>query len=161
MMKRAGPDFCWLGLGILVVLLVLAVSGPVMRERDQAALIEGAIDIARRGDQGDGRWYNYDKQFLSYWVLAAAIDLAGYDAPGSDPAAVVKLGNRTAAIFFCVSLLMALGFSPRRGMAFLPVAMTAFLTPALILSLPLLSSNVLSGGALLLLAAAMRRRRAG
>ena len=81
-MKRAGPDFCWLGLGILVVLLVLAVSGPVMRERDQAALLEGSIEIARTQDIKDAGYYNYDKQFLSYWTLAAVFRMAGLEAPG-------------------------------------------------------------------------------
>lgn len=160
-MKRAAPDFCWLGLGILVVLLVLAVSGPVMRERDQAALLEGAVEMARSGDYRDQGWYNFDKQYLTYWTLAGVFDAMGLGEPGADPDRVVLVGNRAAAMAFCGCLLLAMACAPRRGMATLPVLMAALLAPALLFSAPLLASNIFSAGCLLLLAVALRRRHAG
>ena len=160
-MKRAGPDFCWLGLGILVALLVLAASGAVMREGDQAFLLEGSVEIARSWNLVDRPWYNYDKQFLSYWFLAAVFDITAHDASWVAPSKVVELGNLSAALFFSVCLLTAFVASPRRNMSFMPVLLAVVLTPALVFSLPLLASNIFSAGTLLLLAAALRRRRAG
>lgn len=156
---RKSANFCWLGLVILIALLVLAVTGPVMREGDQAALLEGAVELARSGDFVDRGLYNYDKQYLSFWVLAGVFQVTGLDAPGADPASVVRAGNWAAALFFNVCFLIAFAQGSRRSLAALPVALAVFLTPAFIFSVPLLASNIFSAGGLLLLAAALSRRR--
>ena len=55
---------------VWICLEVWAV-GPTMRESDQASLLEGAVQLLV-GDKDfkDNDSYNYDKQYLSYWVVA-------------------------------------------------------------------------------------------
>lgn len=160
-MRRLGPNICWLGLCVLLVLLVLSASGPVMRESDQASLLDGAVRIARSGEVADQEFYNYDKQFGSYWALAILFRVTDLDVLEVDPAAVVSAGNRFASILFSIGLLAAFAMSWRRDFSFIPLLLATVLTPVVVFTVPLLSSNVLSAAMLCALAAALRVRKRG
>lgn len=142
----------------LVSLLVLTAVGPVMRESDQASLIDGALQIAR----GEGVWqegyYNYSRQFGSYWLLAGVYQLTGLDRVGASSNAIVFAGNLVTALVFLVGLgLAGWHLGPRKWSEALP--WIAVLTcPVVLLSVPLLSSNILSAGLILILAVLMARR---
>ncbi|HAT20468.1 MAG TPA: hypothetical protein DCS85_09965, partial [Verrucomicrobiales bacterium] len=61
---------------VVWICLEIWAVGPVMRESDQASLLEGAVQLAV-GDKAfsDNDSYNYDKQYFSYWVTAAWLKL--------------------------------------------------------------------------------------
>ena len=160
--KNVNTRFAWWNFPLAFLVLawslgMLWVCGPVMRETDQAALLDGAVRIARGATEGP--FHNYSGQFGSFWALAWSqkcfeiVSLREY----------VAWGNLVACSWFCFSLLLfSLGLvsicrqtsAGRRGLEsrFLLLLVT-LTTPCVVLSVPLLSSNVLSGGMILALLA--------
>jgi len=146
------------GAAVVWVALVLWATGPVMRENDQASLLEGAVELAR----DPGKWrhnasYSYDKHFFSYWLVAAWLKLTGRtDAGGSIEEAVWR-GNLLAALLFSVALL-AVVVSEREWSWARGLVLTGVLfSPVMAFSGMFLSPNVLSGAFLLLLVVVLRR----
>jgi hypothetical protein len=116
-------------------LFILPMLGPVMHESDQAALIEGALRIAQKGEIVGVAHYNYDKQYGTYWILAGTYRLLGIrDASGI---------LWTANILSLLAVNAALWVIGRQAVE--PAARLALLaglfSPALIVHAPYIAGN--------------------
>lgn len=105
MMRPGTVRFGAVIITVVWVCLEVWAVGPVMRESDQASLLEGAVDLVR----GTEKWsenpsYNYDKQFLSYWVVAAWLKIRGVLDGDGTVMASVREGNLLAATLFVLAL---------------------------------------------------------
>jgi hypothetical protein len=113
--------------------------GPIVHESDQASLLEGAVAISRTGKVADQGFYNYDKQYGSYWIVVAALKLAGAKLPSPD---VVLLGNALSVAFFNVGLVL-LVVSIASSTALVLLACLLF-SPSFFAHSPFLAGNYLS-----------------
>jgi hypothetical protein len=142
--RSAAAKALALGGVVLSLAALLPVVGPVMHETDQASLLYGAERLARGGaSPWAADFYNYDKQYLTYWLLALLRRLL----PGVDP---VTLGNVFSFSVFWGGALTAflIGHIRRFGQA---AALGAcVLAPAIWMHSPFLGTNSLSFGFLLL-----------
>ena len=135
---------------------LLWVVGPVMRESDQASLLDGALRIARDGQLSGLTFYNYDRTYVSYWMLASVFKIFGLERGDAD--AVVLAGNMLACAVFLIGFAVAwLRSGPSEWCGWV-VVLTGLLCPTLLFSMPLLSSNMISAGWLFLLIVMMSRR---
>lgn len=133
--------------------------GAVMRESDQASLLAGAVQLSRDGDVFGKSYYNYSRQFGSYWMIGAVLDLLSLDEVGADPTAVVLSGNLVASISFLAGIFVLLKVrGPRHWWEWVPVSASLF-SPVILFSSPLLSSNLISAGFLCLLVSVMAGKR--
>ena len=127
--------------------VVLWVCGGVMRESDQASLLDGARILAQ-GATGETNFHNYSGQFGSYWGLAWIQQFFTFDSLKD----YVEWGNRVACWSFVGLVLAGMvvwGGRLRAGLVhFIFISLT---TPCVLLSVPFLSSNVLAGAAILAL----------
>lgn len=136
--------------------VLLWVVGPVMRESDQASVMDGALHIARDGKLAGVAFYNYDRTFVSYWMLAGVFKGLGLEWAHADT--LVFAGNMLACALFLAGFAVAwvrCGPSDWCGWV---VVLCCLLCPTLLFSIPLLSSNMLSAGWLFLLVAMMQGR---
>lgn len=130
----------WIALIIVWnVAFVLPLFGPLIHESDQASLLEGAVIVSQTGTLVDRTFYNYDKQFGTYWVIAGFLNLLGAKP---DPNNVVMLGNAVSVIFFNAGLLV-LVFAATSSTTFLLLACLLF-SPSFIVHAPFLAGNYLS-----------------
>ena len=124
--------------------------GPVMRESDQASLLEGAVQLAVGDEALAGNdSYNYDKQYFSYWITAAWLKLRNPDADSSME--IVRQGNLLAITLFALSLLALVGSQRRWSGVQVVVLYGALFTPVLSFSGMFLSPNMISASFLLIL----------
>ncbi len=130
----------WLGLIVLWnAALVAPLFGPMMHESDQASLLEGAVSIAQTGQLGNHTFYNYDKQFGSYWILATVLRFLGATP---DPNAVVLAGNAVSVVFFNAGLvLLSLSVTSPGTVLLLGCLLFA---PSFLVHAPFLAGNYLS-----------------
>lgn len=156
---RKGPVICWLAPAVVSLAAVLA-TGSLMRETDQASLVEGAWRIRQGTGISETGFYNYDKQYLSYILPAFFLhDFEGpLDETGID-CLVARLNQVAAGIFltglwvFVAGAAMGKRKAPPDG-----TFLIAFLTtPAVLLSVPVSSPAIMSAGFLLVLASLMKR----
>jgi len=137
---------CELALLIIVALLWIPALGPVMRESDQAALVRGAVGLAA-GETSyfDAALYNYDKQYVTYWVGALAVKIFGVG--GHDE---VLSTTNIAAFAILISSLLAYVFGSYHNGTIKAVSLAVYFgSPAIFLSAPLCSSNVVAAGFLI------------
>ncbi len=124
--------------------------GPVMRESDQASLLEGAVQLAVGDEALAGNdSYNYDKQYFSYWITAAWLKLRNPEVDSSME--VVRQGNLLAITLFALSLLALVGSQRRWSGVQVVVLYGALFTPVLSFSGMFLSPNMISASFLLIL----------
>ncbi|QQL45630.1 hypothetical protein [Sulfuriroseicoccus oceanibius] len=128
-----------------------------MRESDQASLVDGGLQIARDGDWLGESYYNYSRQYVSYWVVALGL-LPQLDA-GID--ALVESGNRSAAAVLAFGLAVMASRRRRWSPVELIVLGLALFCPVWWFSAPLLASNGIAAGFVLLLAVVLATRRSG
>jgi hypothetical protein len=137
---RVTHGVAWIALMALWnVAFIAPLCGPVMHESDQASLLEGAVVISQNADVVGQGFYNYDKQFGSYWIVAAALKLLGATA---DPNDVVMVGNAVSVVFFNAGLIL-LAFSMSSPATPLLLGCVLF-SPSLIIHTPFLAGNYLS-----------------
>ena len=139
---------------VWICLEVWAV-GPTMRESDQASLLEGAVQLLV-GDKDfkDNDSYNYDKQYLSYWVVAGWLKVRNPVEASS--LSIVREGNLLAVTLFSLALLAAVGSQRRWSGVQVAVLYGALFTPVLAFSGMFLSPNIISASFLLVLAVLLR-----
>jgi hypothetical protein len=139
------------GAALALYAAVLAMTGPALREVDQATYLDGALHLAS-GDAPftDPGFFDYDKQYGSYWLLAAALRCCRGHSP-------ILIGNLLQVLAFGLALL---GISWRlcRGRAPLLPLLPVWLSPAVAFSFPFFGTSAFSA-AFLLLAWALRQRR--
>jgi hypothetical protein len=118
---------------------IAPLCGPVMHESDQASLLEGAVVISQNGDLVGQGFYNYDKQFGSYWLVASALKLLGGQPNPND---VVMLGNAVSVVLFNAGLvLLVFSLASWASVLFLGCLLFA---PTFIIHPPFLAGNYLS-----------------
>ncbi len=140
----------------LFCLLMLTMVGPVMRESDQASLLDGAVQLSRDKDFVGRVFYNYDRQYGSYWVLSACFALMKLDEVESNPENIVYIGNLVSCVVFMGGLLSLALFAWRSTGWELLLTVVALSSPVFLFSIPVLSSNIVSGGCLCFLASLIR-----
>lgn len=126
--------------------LLILMMGPFMHDADQASLLEGGVDIAT-GHLREARGaYNFDKQFVSYFLLASTMKMLS--TPLS-PDAIVMLGNLASFTLFWGALYWALARLHRH----LPLALVlpVILAPAVLEHSPFLGTAFVSAAFLVLL----------
>ena len=136
---------------LLGSMLLLWVTGDLMRESDQASLLYGALQLKNTPDTPP-TFHNFSGQFGSYWLLALAQKSLTFDSLAS----YVTWGNVFALTLFLIGLGIYLGsyatqFAKRHFGGRHLLILASLTTPAVLLSLPLLSSNILGGAAILAL----------
>lgn len=137
------------------ICLEIWAVGPVMRESDQASLLEGAVQLAVGDKALSGNdSYNYDKQYFSYWVTAAWLKLRSLSADGS--MAIVREGNLLAVTLFALALLSVVGSQRKWSGVQVAVLYGALFTPVLSFSGMFLSPNMISASFLLVLVVMLR-----
>jgi hypothetical protein len=157
MMRPGTVRFGAVIITVVWVCLEVWAVGPVMRESDQASLLEGAVDLVR----GTERWsenpsYNYDKQFLSYWVVAAWLKIRGVLDGDGTVMASVREGNLLAATLFVLALLAAVGSQRKWSGVQVAVLYCVLFSPVLAFSGVFLSPNMISAAFLLTLVVMLR-----
>jgi hypothetical protein len=121
------------------VTFIAPLFGPVMHESDQASLLEGAFVISQNGNLVGQGFYNYDKQFGSYWIVASALKLLGGQPNPND---VVMLGNVVSVgLFNAGSVLLVFSLASWASVLFLGCLLFA---PTFIVHAPFLAGNYLS-----------------
>ncbi|HEU4678028.1 MAG TPA: hypothetical protein VFS35_00815 [Terrimicrobiaceae bacterium] len=111
----------------------------MMHESDQASLLEGAFSIAQTGQLRNHTFYNYDKQFGSYWIVATVLRFLGATP---DPNAVVLGGNAVSVVFFNAGLVL-LSLSVTSPVILVLVGILLF-APSFLIHPPFLAGNYLS-----------------
>jgi len=150
--KRTGPQALALGWVVVSLAALVPVVGPIMHESDQASLLFGAERLARGLDSmWAANFYNYDKQYLTYWLLAVARRLF----PGVDP---VSMGNWLSFSIFWGGVLAIVLRRPVRRYPQATALGACLLAPALWLHSPFLGTNSVSFGFLLFAWAAWASR---
>ncbi len=137
------------------VAFVAPLFGPMMHESDQASLLEGSVSIAQTGRLFDQAFYNYDKQFGSYWLVAAALKFL---SATPDPNDVVMVGNAVSVVLFNAGLVL-LAFSISSPSTPLLLGCLLF-SPSFIVHAPFLAGNYLSAFFLFVQFIALRKRDA-
>jgi hypothetical protein len=138
--RTAARGALWIALIVLWnVAFVAPLFGPMMHESDQASLLEGSVSIAQTGRLVEQTFYNYDKQFGSYWIVAAALKFLGATP---DPNDVVMVGNAVSVVLFNAGLVL-LAFSISSPATPLLLGCLLF-SPSLIVHAPFLAGNYLS-----------------
>ena len=116
--------------------VILFLVAPVMRESDQASLVDGAIQLVRGGDVFGRDFYNYSRQFGSYWILALVYGALGLADVSADLDAIIYWGNLTAASIFVGGLLALMSMrAPCRCWQFVVYA-AVLLSPCLLYTSP-------------------------
>ena len=132
----------WAWIGLLVLwnaAFVFPLLGPIVHESDQASILEGAVAISHSGELSGQAFYNYDKQFGSYWLVASFLKLLG---PHPDPNHVVMMANGLSVAFFNAGLLL---FVFCTGSATTLVLLGCLLfSPSFLVHAPFLAGNYLS-----------------
>jgi hypothetical protein len=124
----------------VAVLITFGALGSYMHESDQASILVGGWKIARGvGPVLGGNYYNYAKQYGSYFLLA----LASRIFPSADP---VYLGNLVSYAFFWTALAVFLVRFPAKTISQSIAIAACILAPALIEHSPFLATCFISGG---------------
>lgn len=145
--------FCWIAVALWAV-------GPTVRESDQASLLQGAFELARNpAEWAKSDHYNYDKQYLSYWLVAGWLKVRGAAGPDGAISKVVREGNLVAVLLWSSALLTAVGSCRTWSGVRLAVLACVLLSPVVAFSGFVVSTNLLSGALILFLAAALRYER--
>jgi len=119
--------------------------GAIMHESDQASLLRGAYLLSNGANPFAADYYNYDKQFLTYWLLAGLFALSRLFAPNPD---YVLIGNIASALVFWTSIVALSTRTPRRLKTSAMVAVAA-LAPTFLVHSPFLATNYFSAAFLI------------
>jgi hypothetical protein len=139
--SAARPGRTWVELGAHALLfwpLVLVLLPGIMRENDQASILHGAYLLSTgAADPLGADFYNYDKQFGSYWAVAGLLRAAG----ALDPIVVANVAQ--VLLFGVVVWLLYRKAAveptlPRR------LALASLLSPVWLLDVSFLSTAIIS-----------------
>lgn len=146
---------------VAVAVCVVSVSmiSDTMRESDQASILDGGIALSR-GDVSPWRadFYNYDRQFLTYWVVAAVVSVSSSERAVS-PERLLFATNLAASLILWVGVAGLVVCRARGDRLVAALVAAIVVAPSLLLSSGLLCSNIVSGGFLAVLAALLYSKR--
>ena len=131
---------------LIYAIFVLLMVGPIMRESDQASLLRGSVELSRDGNVVGRSFYNYERQYGTYWVLAPFIKSCGLAKKSASLDSLVRLGNLVASSVFLVGLTALLLLRGASSFWELSAYFIVLSAPVIALSAPLLSSNIISAG---------------
>ncbi len=156
-MKHASlPRIVAILLAVIWITAALWATAAQMRESDQASLLTGAVELARGETSVFGNEsYNYDKQYLTYWLVAVVLKATGGGGENATIEGVVRVGNYAAALLFSVGLLTLVFVQRQWPWVKLVVLACVLLSPVVAFTGVLLSSNLISGAFILLLVAVL------
>ncbi len=124
-------------LACLLTALVLAACalGPFMRETDQAWLLDGGMAIANGHPEIARAEFNFDKQFVSYYLVGLLLKFLPRPFAGDE---LVLAGNIFGMIFFWGAMFWLLARSSKK----LPLALAlpVILTPTFLVYSPFYAS---------------------
>jgi hypothetical protein len=130
---------------------VLWAVGDALRHNDEAAYINGALQIAQgKVSPWHADLFNYDKQYASYWLIAGLLRLVRFRS-------VVLVTNYAQAIVFCLAF-GAVVFGRLRRVP-IALALPLVLCPILVLSVPFVETGMISLAFLMFGFAVLRRGR--
>lgn len=135
------------------VVLTLYATSDVIREGDQAALLDAALRLASGESPWGGEFYNYDKQYLAFWLLALVFRLKSLLGL---PISEIYLANLLSCLFLW-SAVIAIVTVAQRGNVWLAGLVVVVAAPSFLLQIPFLSTAALSAGCLLWLTGVLIR----
>jgi len=113
-----------------------------MRESDQASVVRGALALSRDFSPFGADFYNYEKTWICYWILAAVFKFVQPESLSE----LVVVGNGTAFVIGWLGISSAVVVASRKGWGAFLMCGSVLITPIWLLSMPLLSSNIMSAG---------------
>jgi hypothetical protein len=147
-----GPRLLVAAALILTAFVLVPIVGPIMHDNDQASLLTGALQLARgAASPWSADFYNYDKQYATYWLLAGAHRVWSQTD-------VVTLGNVCSFAIFWLGVVAAVWRGRIRRFAQAAGITTCVLAPALWLHSAFLGTSTVSAGLVLLAWAIWPRR---
>ena len=123
---------CSLALGVIV----LSMTAGVLRDNDQAAYVEGAIQLAS-SSTSVLQFYDYDKQYGTAWLLAGALWLF----PTADP---ILVCNLVQVMLAGIALAMLVSRLWRDRRISLILLLPIYCSPAMVFSLAFLGTSAMS-----------------
>ncbi|MEM7145284.1 MAG: hypothetical protein AAF591_09125 [Verrucomicrobiota bacterium] len=149
--KLRGAVFVWGPLALSLALTLWGL-GDGMRESDQGAVLHGSLEMARGGGSlFGGEYYRLEKQYVSYWLLAAAIKVSGVglgEDVGEAASDLVLFGNVVSWVVLWSGVLFLVWCGTRGGRVPSGYVGAILLSPVFLLSAPLLATVAISGGLL-------------
>ncbi len=138
--------------------LVLAglMLGPFMRETDQAWLLDGGLGIATGHPEIARADFNFDKQFVSYYLPALVLKLLPHPVAADT---LVFATNLLGLLLFWGGLIWLLARSSRR--LSLALALPVILVPSFLVYSPFYASAFISAAFVIFLAAFLDRSKWG
>lgn len=132
----------WIAYLLVAVFAVLSLSclGELVRKNDQVAILSGAIDLSRGHVQSWANYYQYDKCYVLYWVLAGVFKLTRSLSP-------VVVGNAFVCLFFWGALFFFVRRQPRVSRVALLACCCA---PAILFNAVYVNSSVFASAFLLI-----------
>lgn len=140
----------WVAYLLVAVFAALSLSalGEWVRKNDQVAILSGAIDLSRGHLQAWSHYYQYDKCYVLYWLLAGLFKLM----PAVSP---IVLGNAGGCVLFWGALVWFVRSQAKPSV----VALLAFCAaPAVLFNAVYVNSSVCASAFLLLAVALLNRR---
>ncbi|MDR3514555.1 MAG: hypothetical protein P4M00_01980 [Azospirillaceae bacterium] len=117
--------------------MIFWMVGDALRENDQAAYLRGAFLLAKsQASPFMADFYDYDKKFASYWLLALVIRICGF-------AKIALWSNLSQAIGFCLAEGAVLWRARRQNRMLLPLLPLA-LSPVVAISAPFFANGMIS-----------------
>jgi hypothetical protein len=128
----------------------------LLHESDQAAVVGGAVRLANGMSSFRGAdFYNYDKLFLSYWLLAAVFRAPGFLLGKWGP---VTISNAISSAAFALAAGVAIARA-RCGPAQAARVLAVLLAPAFLVHAPFFAAASLSVAALVVAFTLLERPR--
>jgi len=153
---KPSPTCRYWGIILLTVLAILWIVpgiGAIMHESDQAAALDGSWKIALGAGGGPGSdFYNYDKLFLTYWLVGAVLWVARLVVHSPN---VLLLGNAVSSLVLWSSLAIVLRKMRWNAVSAMIVGAIT-LAPAYLMHAPYLAPAFISAGCIMALYAVIR-----
>lgn len=132
--------YCALSLTLILigwVVIQIFVCEPVIRESDQASILHGSHEISKGNLTQLSEFYNFDKQFVSYGIIAASLSLFS-------KCDVVYVGNLASLLVLIAAIFILFLKSEKTNPKVAILWICALFSPVMLLSAPFLSTNILS-----------------
>jgi hypothetical protein len=139
---------------LVAIVLAALTLGPFMRETDQAWLLDGGMGIANGHPEIARAEFNYDKQFVSYWLPGVLFKFLPRPFAADT---LVLAGNLLGMLLLWGAMFWLLAKSSRR----LPLALAlpVILVPSFLVYSPFYASAFTSVAFVILLAAFLDRKK--
>ena len=142
-------------LALPFLLLTFVATSDVIREGDQASLLDGMFQLVAGNNPFHIGLYNYDKQYITFWLGALLIHLKQLlRLPFSE----IYLTNLLSYLLLWSGFLSVLSIA-RHSTVLLLVALCVLTAPSFLLQTPFLSAAAISSGFLLWLAWSLLKDR--